>query len=151
MTRLTLEGDGGTVVSNLGDGVAQTDAVNVRQLDSARAQAVDLARAYADTRMQALEAQWSDFQDDVWQRMGQTEQRIDRQGAMNAAMMQMGMNAGGSRSPRGRVAVGVGMQSGQKAMAVGYAKPVGERASFSLGASFSGNEKSAGVGFGLDL
>ena len=70
---------------------------------------------------------------------------------MNAAMMQMGMNAGGSRSPRGRVAVGVGFQSGQKAMAIGYAKPVGERASFSLGASFSGDEKSAGVGFGLDL
>ena len=80
-----------------------------------------------------------------------TDRRINRSGAMNAAMVQMGMNAAGSRSPRGRVAVGVGFQEGEKALAVGYAKAIGERASISFGASFSGDEKSAGVGFGIDL
>jgi len=34
---------------------------------------------------------------------------------------------------------------------VGYSKPIGDRASFSIGGAFSGDEKSAGVGFGIDL
>ena len=150
-TRLTLDGPGGTVIANVADGVAPGEAVNRGQLDRGDAQTLSSARAYTDTRVEALSNQWDSFRDDVWQHLGRTEQRIDRQGAMSSAMMQMGINAAGSRSARGRVAVGVGFQGGQKAMAIGYAKPVGDRASFSLGASFSGGESSAGVGFGLDL
>jgi hypothetical protein len=36
-------------------------------------------------------------------------------------------------------------------LSVGYAKQIGERASFSIGGAFSDDEKSAGVGFGFDL
>ena len=88
---------------------------------------------------------------DVWERLDETDRRIDKSGAMNAAMVQMGTNAAGSRSPCGRVAVGVGFQDGERVSAVGYAKAIGERASFSIGASFSGDESSAGVGFAIDL
>ena len=41
--------------------------------------------------------------------------------------------------------------SGENALSVGYSKPIGDRASFSIGGAFSGDEKSAGVGFGIDL
>jgi hypothetical protein len=141
----------GIRVSNVAEGQADTDAVNVGQMNRADTQTLSAARSYTDTRFDAMQTEWGAFQDDVWRRMGQTDKRIDKQGAMNAAMMQMGMNAGGSRSRRGRVAVGAGWQAGQRAMAIGYAKPIGDRASVSLGAAFSGNERSAGLGFGVDL
>jgi trimeric autotransporter adhesin len=34
---------------------------------------------------------------------------------------------------------------------VGYGRRIGARGSFSLGAAFSGSERSGGLGFGLDL
>jgi hypothetical protein len=47
--------------------------------------------------------------------------------------------------------VGAGFQAGESALALGYGRRVGQRGSFSLGGAFSGSEKSAGVGFGVDL
>ena len=52
---------------------------------------------------------------------------------------------------KGRIAVGVGAQGGQGALSIGYGKRIGDRASFSLGASFASGESSAGAGFGFDL
>jgi hypothetical protein len=87
----------------------------------------------------------------VDRRFSEQDRRLDRMGAMSSAMLNMAINAAGSRSPRGRVAVGAGWQNGENALSVGYSKPIGERASFSIGGAFSGDEKSAGVGFGIDL
>ena len=120
-----------------------TDTTATRTLTS--------ANAYTDMRVDALAADFDTLRSDVWNRVDQQDVRIDRMGAMGAAMLSMAMNAAGSRSPRGRIAAGVGWQNGQSALSVGYAKPVGTRASVSIGASFSGDEKSAGVGFGIDL
>ena len=72
-------------------------------------------------------------------------------GAMSSAMMNMAINAAGSRSPRGRMAVGAGWQNGESALSVGYSKQIGERASFRLGGAFSSDDTSAGIGFGFDL
>jgi hypothetical protein len=83
--------------------------------------------------------------------LSKQDERIDRMGAMNSAMMNMAINAGGSRSPRGRMAVGAGWQNGESALSVGYSKQIGDRASFSIGGAFSNDESSAGIGFGLDL
>jgi hypothetical protein len=83
--------------------------------------------------------------------LNQQDKRIDRMGAMSSAMMNMAMNAAGGRSERGRVAVGAGWQNGESALSVGYAKQIGERASFSIGGAFSSDDSSAGIGFGLDL
>ncbi|MFH7391200.1 YadA-like family protein, partial [Pseudomonas syringae group genomosp. 7] len=79
------------------------------------------------------------------------DQRIDRMGAMSSAMLNMAINAAGSQSPRGRIAVGAGFQGGEQALSIGYGKRIGERASFSLGGAFSNGERSAGMGFGVDL
>ena len=70
---------------------------------------------------------------------------------MGTAMTQMSVNAALANSPRGRIAVGIGSQGGQGAVSIGYGKRVGDRGSFSLGASFASGESSAGAGFGFDL
>lgn len=127
------------------------DAVNRGQMDAGDARTLAGANAYTDARIEALDLAWDRFQSDVWERLGKTDERISRNGAMQAAMAQMAINASGSRGPRGRVAVGLGFQHGEKALSVGYAKAIGARGSLSLGAAFSGEERSAGVGFGLDL
>ena len=84
-------------------------------------------------------------------RFAQTDQRIDRIGAMGAAMTQMAVNAAAGASPNGRIAIGVGGQGGQGAVSIGYGKRIGDRASFSAGASFASGESSVGAGFGFDL
>ncbi|GAB3349466.1 ESPR-type extended signal peptide-containing protein [Lysobacter tyrosinilyticus] len=153
-------------VTNVAAGTNATDAVNLSQMqagdlaavasartytDTTATQTLTSANAYTDSRFTAMTDQFTQFSNDVWNRLGQQDQRIDRQGAMSSAMMNMAINAAGSRSPRGRVAIGAGWQNGESALSVGYAKQIGERASFSLGGAFSSDDSSAGVGFGFDL
>jgi len=138
-------------LTHLAAGSAATDGVNVAQMQAGDAQVLGSARSYTDSRVQALDDRFTDLAQGLDRRMGQQDRRIDRQGAMGSAMMNMALNAAGSRSLRGRVAVGAGWQNGQQALSVGYGKQVGERASFSVGGAFSGNDRSAGVGFGIDL
>jgi hypothetical protein len=163
---LTLKGANGTTIANVADGVAATDAVNKRQMDAGDASTLQSANTYTDTtatqtlqsandytdaKFASWQGSFDDIRNDVDHRLQQQDRRIDRQGAMGSAMLNMAMNAAGSQSPRGRVAVGAGFQGSEKALSIGYGKRIGARASFSLGGAFSGGEKSAGVGFGVDL
>ena len=109
------------------------------------------ARAYTDAAMAGYTDSFTEFRGQVDRRFSQQDRRINQMGAMTSAMTNMAMNAAGSQSENGRIAVGVGFQSGQKAMSVGYGRKIGTRGSFSLGGAFGGSEKSAGLGFGLDL
>ncbi|WP_202839730.1 YadA-like family protein [Luteimonas saliphila] len=190
---ITLNGEDGTLVSNVADGIADMDAVNVRQmragdamtLQSARAhadagdaaalqaaqvhadagdaatlasantytdtvavQTLQSANEYTDSRFAAWDAQLDSIQRGIDDRFHQQDRRIDRQGAMSGAFAGMAMNTAGL-SGRNRVGVGVGAQGGEQALAVGYQRAVGDRASVSLGGAFSGGEKSVmgGAGF----
>lgn len=96
--------------------------------------------------MSLLEDRFVDFD----RRLQRQDKRVDRMGAMSSAMTNMAMNAMGGQSDKGRISVGVGFQGGKTGLSVGYGKRMG-RASFSFGGSVSGSERSAGVGFGLDL
>ncbi|WP_337243465.1 ESPR-type extended signal peptide-containing protein [Luteimonas sp. gir] len=149
-------------IANVAAGTQATDAANVAQVragvteakayaDTTATQAVASSKAYTDQRLAAWGDQFDAYRGDVERRFSDVDRRMDRQGAMSAAMLNMATNAAGTQSPRGRVAVGAGFQSGEQALSIGYAKRVGERASFSLGGAFSGDEKSAGFGFGIDL
>jgi autotransporter adhesin len=109
------------------------------------------ANAYADFRVAALEDDFLAYRGEVDERLRNTDRRLDRQGAMGSAMLNMAINAAGTQSPRGRVAVGIGYQNGENAMSVGYGRKIGERASLSVGGAFSGDEKTIGAGFGMDL
>ncbi len=134
-------------ITHVAAGTQATDAANVGQVDTA----VSTARAYTDARFTALNDSFDTYRNDVDRRLNAADRRMDRQGAMSAAMLNMATNAAGGRSERGRIAVGAGFQSGEQALSVGYARKIGERGSFSLGGAFSGGESSAGVGFGIDL
>jgi len=138
-------------VTNVCAGSKETEAANVAQMKEGNAQTLASAKHYTDTRFEAMEDRFSEVTREIDQRLGKQDRRIDRQGAMSSAMLNMAMNAAGSRSVRGRLGVGAGWQSGEKALSIGYAKQIGERMSFSLGGAFSGSERSAGMGFGIDL
>ncbi|MDH5835178.1 YadA-like family protein [Luteimonas kalidii] len=175
---LTLAGADGTTISNLADGVAATDAVNLRQmqagdaatLESAQAhadagdaatlvsantytdtvavQTLQSANEYTDSRFATWDAQLDSIQRGIDDRFHRQDRRIDRQGAMAGAFAGMAMNTAGLAG-RNRVGVGVGGQGGEQALAVGYQRAVGDRASVSFGGAFSGGEKSVmgGAGF----
>ncbi|OBU58244.1 hypothetical protein A9J40_03330 [Stenotrophomonas maltophilia] len=119
-----------------------TDEVSARTLRS--------ANSYTDRQIQLLDDRFNDLTKDVQNRLSMQDKRMNRLGAMSSAMMSMSINAAGGRTENGRVAIGAGFQSGESAVSVGYAKSFG-RASFSLGGSFSGDDKSAGIGLGIDL
>ena len=119
--------------------------------DSASGQTLAAAKAHADARFAAWDDTFNQFQQHVDRRFAQTDRRIDRLGAMGSAMTQMAVNAALGASAKGRIAIGVGVQGSQGAVSIGYGKRLGDRGSFSLGASFSGSESSAGAGFGFDL
>ena len=109
------------------------------------------AKSYTDAKFAAWNDTFTQYQQQVDRRFAQTDRRIDQIGAMGSAMTHMAVNAANGNSPKGRIAIGVGAQGSQGAVSIGYGKRVGDRGSFSLGASFAGGESSAGAGFGFDL
>lgn len=138
--------------ANAGD-VATLSSANA-YTDTTTTETLTAANTYTDTRfaqLSGLSDSFESFRGEVGQRFSQQDRRIDRQGSMSSAMLNMAINAAGSQSPRGRIAVGAGFQGGEQALSIGYGKRIGKTGSFSLGGAFSGSEKSAGIGFGVDL
>ena len=138
-----IDDNEGKPISNVGDGVADTDAVNVGQVNARYEQAVSESKTYTDTRFNAM-------QDDFNQRFEAVDGRIDRMAALSGAYAGMAMNTAGL-SGKNRVGAGVGVQGGKTALAVGYQRIVGRRnnASVSIGGAFSGSEKSVSAGAGF--
>ena len=175
---LTLDGANGTRIRNVAEGTEPTDAVNLNQMEVGDMMAVAAAKKYADVRddlilaaankhaavgdTQTLAASkaytdqkfavWNDtfahYQQLVDLRFDRTDARIDRSGAMQTAMAQMTASAAGVRTVN-RMAVGVGAQNGKAALSLGYQRALGDKAALTIGAAFSGNERSAGVGYGF--
>lgn len=114
------------VVSNVAAGTRRTDAVNLGQMEDRFA----AERDWANGRFQAV------------------DKRMDRMGAMNAAMMNMAVSAAGVHTEN-RVGAGVGFQNGKSALSVGYQRALSDRATLTVGGSFSGSEASAGFGAGF--
>src|SRR5690606_16961857 len=141
---IVLDGADGTAISNVAAGVDADDAVNKQQMDAGDMQTLSAANSYTNNqianllafdpasingRLDALEDRF----DAVDRRFHRQDRRIDRQGAMGSAMLNMAINAGGTQSPRGRIAIGAGFQGGTQALSIGYGKRIGNRGSFSLG------------------
>ena len=102
-------------VTHVAAGSRDTDAVNKAQLDGG----IAAANRYADQRYSALSDSFAAHRGEVDDRFHRQDQRIDRQGAMNAAMLNMATSAAGLRT-QNRVGVGAGFQSGQSALSLGY-------------------------------
>jgi len=91
----------------------------------------------------------SNLQTQMNDQFSQVNQRLDRVGAMGAAMSQMTANTSGLAGDN-RVGFGAGNYNGQGAFSVGYQRAFNSnRASVSIGASVSGSESSVGVGGGV--
>lgn len=135
--------------ANAGD--AATLTASKAYTDTTATQTLNSAKAYTDAKLAAWNDTFTQYQQQVDRRFAQTDKRIDQIGAMGSAMTHMAVNAAIGTSDKGRMAIGVGAQGSQGAVSIGYGKRLGERASFSLGASFSSGESSVGGGFGLDL
>ncbi|GLQ46165.1 hypothetical protein GCM10007862_12160 [Dyella lipolytica] len=97
-------------------------------------------------------ANWGQVQDAVngvqdWanQKFTQMNKRINGMGAMSAAYGQMAFSAQGIDKPN-RMGVGVGMQNGQSAIAVGYSRQIKPNLNVSFGGSASANDVSVGAG-----
>ena len=132
-------------------GDAATLAASKTYTDTTATQTLASAKAYTDARFAAWTDSFTQYRQQVDTRFAQTDRRIDQVGAMGSAMTHMAVNAANGDSAKGRLALGVGAQGGQGAVSVGYGKRIGDRGSFSFGASFASGESSVGGGFGFDL
>ncbi|WP_242112340.1 YadA family autotransporter adhesin, partial [Luteimonas aquatica] len=135
-------------VVNVADGTQATDAVNKRQMDASATKTLSSANAYTDSKFMALEDSFDVLKDDMNRRLRDQDRRIDRQGAMSAAMLNMATSAAGIRTEN-RVGVGVGFQGGQSALSIGYQRAISDRATFTLGGATSGGDTSVGLGAGF--
>src|SRR5690606_33526819 len=135
-------------VTNVAAGTQATDAVNVAQLESTATEAVSTANAYTDQRFDAWSDSFTAYQGELERRFTDQDRRIDRQGAMGAAMLNMATSAAGIRT-QNRVGVGLGFQGGESALSLGYQRAISDRATLTIGGAFSGDEKSVGVGAGF--
>jgi len=135
-------------VTHVAAGTQATDAVNVAQLESTATRAVNEANAYTDQRFNAWSDSFAAYQTELERRFTDQDRRIDRQGAMGAAMLNMATSAAGIRT-QNRVGVGIGFQGGESALSVGYQRAISERATLTIGGAFSGDEKSVGLGAGF--
>lgn len=139
---------GGNPISNVGDGIADTDAANVGQLNEYTQQAIEASQNYTNSQVQVLSDSLDTFKGEVNARFNKQDIRISRVGAMSAAMSQMAFSTQGINTPN-RVGVGIGTQGGQQAIAVGYSRSIKPNVNLSFGGSASGSEVSAGVGAGI--
>lgn len=139
---------GGDPISNVGAGVADSDAVNVAQMNEQTQQAIATANSYTDAKFEAVTQALDTFKGEVNDRFIQQDARINRVGAMSAAMSQMAFSTQGINTPN-RVGVGVGTQGGKNAIAVGYSRAIAPNINLSFGGSASGDETSAGAGLGV--
>lgn len=120
-------------ITNVMAGTQDTDAVNVQQLKGETAK----IQQSVDT-----------LQSQVNQRFDQLDSRVNRVGAMNATMTTMVAGAAGLQTDN-RMAIGTGLYRGQTALAVGYQRKVGSRATITIGGSTAGgSEYNVGVGAG---
>ncbi|WP_345777828.1 YadA-like family protein [Dyella sp. LX-66] len=100
-------------------------------------------------------ANWGQVQDAVqgvqdWanRKFEQVDSRINRMGAMSAAYSQMAFSATGVNTPN-RFGVGVGMQGGKSAVAMGVSHQFSPNINVSFGGSSSGKETSVGAGMAI--
>ena len=106
--------DGGTatVLGNVGNGVSNTDAVNMGQMNAGMNTAVTQARAYTDGRIAALDFDLRSVRRDGY---------AGTSGALAAAGLPQAYEAG-----KGMLAIGGGTYAGQSAVAVGLSKAFGD-------------------------
>jgi autotransporter adhesin len=149
-------------ITNVAAGSQATDAANYGQVQAALVTAKTYADAGDKTTLQSANAytdqktgnfastsDLNSLRNQVNQQLYSVNQRMDRVGAMGAAMSQMAFSTQGINTAN-RLGVGVGGYNGQAALSVGYSHQVRPNANITFGAAVSGGgESSGGVGLGV--
>ncbi|MCG3842384.1 YadA-like family protein [Psychrobacter sp. Ps1] len=135
-------------IVNVAAGTADTDAVNVSQLQSAQSNAITTSQTYTDTKFANLNDTFYNYAYENEHRFQEIDERFERQGAMSAAMLNMATSTA-SLQGKNRVGVGFGVQGSEQAVSVGYQRAINPNASISLGGAFTQKETSGGVGLGF--
>lgn len=129
-------------------GDAATLTASKSYTDTKATQALASANAYTDQRFAAWNDSFTQYQQQVDLRFAQTDRRIDQLGAMSGAMTSAAINTAGLPG-QNRVGVGVGVQNGRSAIAIGYQRMVRPNASVSVTGAFSSGESSVSAGAGF--
>ncbi len=120
------------VITNVAEGTKASDAVNKAQLDRVDNKIADVQQSVSGMQSQ----------------IDRLDGRVNRVGAMSAAMSTMIASAAGLQTDN-RMAIGTGLYRGQTALAIGYQRKVGSRATVTIGGSTAGgSEYNVGVGAG---
>ena len=135
-------------IINVANATAGTDAVNLNQMNAGDAATLASANSYTNTQVGALRTEFNAFQVEVWDRFEYTDARINKSGAMQSAMSQMSASAAGINTTN-RFAVGVGMQGGKSALALGFQRAIGDTATFTFGGAIANDESTIGMGYGI--
>ena len=135
-------------ITYVADATEATDAVNLRQMQTANTETLKASKDYTDTRINTLESSFTDFSYQTDRRFKEVDKRFDRQGAMSAAMMNMATSTAGLTGLN-RVGVAAGFQGDEKAVAIGYQRIVSENVSLSVGGAFTDEDGSGGAGVGF--
>ncbi|TQU63021.1 adhesin, partial [Xanthomonas perforans] len=104
--------------------------------------------SYTDSRYNAMADSFESYQGDIEDRLRRQNRRLDRQGAMSSAMLNMSASVAGIAS-QNRIGAGVGFQNGESALSVGYQRAISPRATLTVGGALSGDDRSVGLGAGF--
>jgi len=135
-------------ITNVDAGVDSHDAVNLAQSQAGDSQTLDTANDYTNQRFATIDQNLNSFRGDVDSRFKEQDQRIDKVGAMSAAIQNMGTSVSGMNQ-RNRIGLGMGFQGGEQAVAIGYQRVVSDNTSLTFSGAFSDDESSAGLGVGF--
>ena len=135
-------------ITNVAAGINPNDAVSLEQSQIGDSKTLDSANNYTNQRFASMDQNLSLFRGDVDSRFREQDQRIDRVGAMSAAIQNMGTSVSGMNQ-RNRIGLGMGFQGSEQAVAIGYQRVVSDKASLTFSGAFSDDESSAGVGVGF--
>ncbi len=106
------------------------------------------ANAYTDQQVARFSHGLDEFRMEMDDRFHTLDRRIDRMGATSAAYAGLAANTAGLGGAN-NIGVGIGSQGGQQALAIGYRRAIGARASVSLGGAIAGGESSVSAGAGF--
>ena len=135
-------------VTNVKAGTADTDAVNVAQMNQASSSATSSANSYTDQQVGNVAKQVAGMQQQMDDQFRNVNKRISGNNAMSTSMMTMAASLGGIET-QNRFGAGTGFSNGAKAISVGYQRAISKRANITVGASVTGGDSSVGVGVGM--
>jgi len=145
--KVTLAGANGTTISNVADGLANSDAANVGQVSQQVQDAINTANRYTDASS-AQTLNWANAYTD--RKFAEVNQRFSTTQAMSTASTQMVATFGGmDPNNHNRVAAGVGFAGGHNGIAVGYQHTSESgHVAWNVGGAAAGKDRTIGAGVG---